>query len=99
MRASLNAIVLTGLSVAAAQAPAVPDVTSLKLDLIALKQQLALVTAQAQVCQGQVAPGAYRESMTALEREIASVVADFEHTHPGWTLHPQTRQPQPKGGQ
>jgi hypothetical protein len=80
------------------KAPAISEVTKLKLEVAALKQQLALVNGQLQVCTAQSAPETYKATMTTIGQDVAKVIADFEKANPGWTLDTSTMQPKKKGG-
>lgn len=83
---------------APAKPPAVSDTVKLQLENAALKQQLALVTAQLQICQSKLAPESYRDASAAIQAEIAKVITEFEKANPGWTLDASTMQPKKKGG-
>lgn len=97
------AVLMAVAAVRAAQDPAAMPVveleTRLTLEVASLKQQLALVTAQAQMCQGQLAPTTYRNTLEAIEPEVARVVAEFERAHPGWTIDRKTSHAVKKGGE
>ena len=91
-------IIAAGYLLPAAQVPpTVTETARLRLEIAALKQQLSHTTASLHVCQGQVAPTAYRNTMEAIEKDIAAVVREFETAHPGWTLDAKG-QPISKGG-
>jgi hypothetical protein len=82
---------------APAQAPEVSAAVKLQLENAALKQQLALVTAQLQICQSKIAPEAYRDVSATIQADVMKIVQDFEKAHPGWTLDAATMTPKKKG--
>jgi len=86
---------LTGF-VLAQDAPTVDEVTALRWEIAALKQQVALAQASTQVCQGQLAPTTYRATMDVIAQDIEALRAAFTAAHPGWTLDDQGRA-SPKG--
>lgn len=85
---------------AAEKPPAVSEETRLRIENAALRQQLAFVSGQLDVCKAQVAPEAYKNAMTSIAQEITKAIAEFENANPGWTLDtsvsPYT--PKRKGG-
>ncbi len=80
----------------AQEMPRADELLTLRWQNAALKQQLALAQAQAQICQGQLAPAAYRAAMDDIASEIATLRTTFEAEHPGWTLD-DSGQPTKKG--
>jgi hypothetical protein len=88
----------TATVVAQDDAPPVTPLVRAQLEVVSLKQQLALATAQLDTCRAQVAPTAYNSTMAALDREAQALVQAFEAEHPGWTLDLKTGQPVKKGG-
>ena len=98
--AVLGAVLVLGkaaLALTQSDAPAVSDVTRLQWENAGLKQQLALATAQRDVCQGQLAPAAYKATSDALDADVKRLLEEFEKANPGWTLAPSGR-PVKKGG-
>lgn len=90
-------------TIPSAQKPAqkAPELTPLEkaqIEIFSLKQQLALTTAQLQVCQANAAPTTYQSTLTAIGQEIAEMITAYEKAHPGWTRDPKTLQPVKKGG-
>lgn len=94
---ALGVVMITTGLVAQTPAPQPSESTQLRLEVVALKQQLSFALAQAQVCQGQLAPAAYKNTMDTLALELAALRDTFEQEHPGWTLDAQGR-PVTKGG-
>jgi len=68
--------------------PVLSEFDTLKLKVASLQQQVAYFSAQLQVCQGQLAPQAYKTASDQIQQSAAAIVADFEKAHPGWTIDP-----------
>lgn len=97
LMAGLTLLVSVAGAVSQTPTPQPSEATKLRLEIVALKQQLSFALAQAQVCQGQLAPAAYKNTMDTLALELAALRDTFEQEHPGWTLDTQGR-PVAKGG-
>lgn len=77
--------------------PALTTLEQRDITIASLQQQLALVSAQKDVCQGQLAPAQYQNANAAIGEGLKAIRATYEKNNPGWTLNDQM-QPVKKGG-
>lgn len=78
--------------------PAVDELTRTKAERAQIAEQLAGVTAQLQICTGQLAPAVYQQNLQEVSTERARIVDAFERANPGYTLDLKTMAVSKKGG-
>lgn len=79
--------------------PQVEALTTAKLQIIGLQQQVELVTAQLDICKGALAPQSYKERASQFDQVVQTLVKEYETAHPGWTLDLKTGKAAKKGSQ